>query len=292
MNLDSRTVAHQNVMWNGTCRYLDFEDQLRTTRLSGCDILTITPLAFEAWVQGGLSASDMVAKAADAGVELSHLDPLCRWAPEWRPDNVALDFMPFFEFTTDEFLRIAETLNCKSMTVLCSAPLGSVEPEQLMEPFADICRRADWLRVDLEFIPLWGLPDLAGAWEIVREVNAPNGGLMFDFWHFFRSTPDFELLKSIPAEKIHSVQACDALMTRGEGRTPLQDTLDDRLPLGWGEFRVDELFGLLADKGALNVVGPEYYSDKMAGLSPEQIAEVIDDTYWSRATPLGVTRSP
>jgi len=282
---------HRNVMWNGTCKYQDFEGQLRTTRLSGCDVLTMTPLDFHQRLASGLSASDMRHMAADAGVELAHLDPLCTWAPEWRPDNVPAEFMSFFETTTDEFLQIAEALGSTSMTVLCSAPLGSVEPEQLMEPFAEVCSRAEGLRVDLEFIPIWGLPDLAGAWEIVREVDAPNGGLMFDFWHFFRGGPDFELLESIPAEKIHSVQACDAPMTRGEGRTPLEDILDDRLPLGMGEFQVQEVLELLARKGALNFVGPEYYSDRMEGLSSEEIAAVIDETYWSRVIPLGVSKS-
>lgn len=282
---------NRNVMWNGTCRYQDFESQLKTTRLSGCDVLTMTPLDFHGLVASGLSPSDMLHMAADAGVELSHLDPLFTWAPEWRPDDVPAEFMPFFETTTDEFLQIAETLGCTSMTVVCSAPPGSIKPEQLMAPFAELCSRAAGLRVDLEFIPVWGLPDLASACEIVREVDAPNGGLTFDFWHFFRGGPDFALLESIPAEKIHAVQVCDAPMTRGEGRTALQDMMDDRLPLGMGEFRVQEVLELLAHKGALNFVGPEYYSDRMEGLSSEEIASVIDDTYWSRLTPLGVSRS-
>jgi sugar phosphate isomerase/epimerase len=213
------------------------------------------------------------------------------WAPKWQPDNVPDDFLAYFSTSVDDFLRIADQLACESLSAICTFPVGELSIDELVEPFAELCRRADGLRVDLEFVPIWGLPDLESAWRVVKEADAPNGGILFDFWHFFRSKPDVELLESIPTAKIHAVQACDAMLTRGEGRTQLQDCLEDRLPLGWGEFPVDDILRTLADKGALGRVGPEYFSSKMDGLSPSQVAENVDDTYWSRVGPLGVTRS-
>ncbi len=281
----------QSVMWNGTCNHLDLAGQLTTARLCGCDVLSITPLDFKKWKESGVSAKEMRRMAADCGVKISHMDPLSRWAPKWEPDNVAPEFLPFFALETVEFLRLAEELECESFTAICTFPYGAVSNQELVDAFAKLCRQASWLRVDLEFVPLWGLRDLATAWAVVREAEASNGGILLDFWHFFRCNPDFELLEQIPAEKIHAVQACDAKFKPDPGRTPLQDTLEDREPLGQGEFPFEKLLQVLARKGALARIGPEYFCKKLRGMSPEQLAQVVEETYWSRVSPLGVTRT-
>lgn len=191
----------QSIMWNGTCCHLDLAGQLATARLSGCNVLSITPLDFKKWKAGGLTAADMRRMGDDAGVRISHMDPLSRWAPQWIPDNVEPEFLPFFALETDEFLKLVKELECNSFTAICTFPYGAVSADALTEAFAALCRKADGLRVDLEFVPLWGLRDLATAWKVVEGAGAPNGGVMIDFWHFFRCNPDFELLERIPAHK-------------------------------------------------------------------------------------------
>lgn len=281
----------ENIMWNGTCNQLDYRGQLETAHLSGCDVLSITPVNYKKWRAEGMSIKDMRTMADDLGVRVSHLDPLATWAPEWEPDNVEKEFLPFFGMSVDEFLQCAEELECESFTAICTFPYGAVLIEELIESFAKLCRRAKGLRVDLEFVPLWGLRDLASAWKVVDAADAPNGGVMIDFWHFFRCNPDFDLLEQIPASKIHSVQACDARYQRAEGRTPLEDTLEDRLPLGEGEFPVDRILKVLAEKGALQRVGPEYFCKRLHRMSPAEIAEVVDKTYWTRVASFGVARA-
>ena len=227
-------MGHETVLWQATCRYLPIADQIRTARLCSCDILTVTPLDFRLWKASGNRISDLRAMASDNGVRLAHLDPMARWTGAWRADNIPEIFLPFLDFETSTFLDMAVELGAESFSTICTGSAGAVSIAEMTDDFADLCRRAGerGLRVDLEFIPIWGLKDLRSAWEIVREVNAPNGGIMFDFWHFMRGGPDFDLLRSIPGEKIHSVQVCDAQMTRGKGRTDLQDCLDDRVPVG------------------------------------------------------------
>ena len=68
--------------------------------------------------------------------------------------------------------------------------------DSLTERFAAICDRfADvGVAVHLEFTPLPPIGSLATAWEIVRGAGRPNGGILFDTWHFFRGQPDLELL--------------------------------------------------------------------------------------------------
>ena len=275
-------MGHETVLWQATCRYLPIADQIRTARLCSCDILTVTPLDFRLWREAGNTASDLRAIASDNGVRLDHLDPLARWTGAWRADNIPEKFLPFLDFETSTFLDMAVELGAESFSAICTGSAGAVSITEMTDDFADLCRRAAerGLRVDLEFIPIWGLKDLRSAWKIVREVNAPNGGIMFDFWHFMRGGPDFDLLRSIPPEKIHSVQVCDAEMTCGEGRTDLQDCLDDRVPVGEGVFPVERILDTLVEIDATQRIGPEYYSDRMEGLEPEEIAEVVARTYW------------
>lgn len=269
-------------MWQATCRYLPIEDQIRTARLCSCDVLTVTPLDFRLWQEAGNRIADLRALASDNGVRLAHLDPLARWTGEWRAANIPDKFLPFLDFETATFLDMAAELGAESFSAICTGAEGAVSIAEMTDDFADLCRAAAerGLRVDLEFIPIWGLKDLGSAWRIVREVDAPNGGIMFDFWHFMRGGADFDLLKAIPGEKIHSVQVCDAQMTRGKGRTDIQDCLDDRRPVGDGVFPVERILAALVEIDATQRIGPEYYSDRMQGLTPEEIAEVVAKTYW------------
>ena len=53
------------------------------------------------------------------------------------------------------------------------------------------------LDVHLEFVPMTVVSDIAIAWDMVRNADRPNGGMLFDTWHFFRGTPDFGVLAQV-----------------------------------------------------------------------------------------------
>ncbi|WP_396653150.1 sugar phosphate isomerase/epimerase family protein [Microbacterium sp. BE35] len=276
-------------MWEGTCRHLSFADQLVAARLSGCDVMSITPATYAEHLDRGLTTAEMRLMADDEGVRLTHLDPLATWAPAWRPPDATDDMVSALGTPVDGFLDIAETLGCESITAICSFSSGAVPLDEVTEAFTRLCERARGLRVDLEFIPIWGLPDLESAWQVVKDADQTNGGLLIDFWHFYRSHSSLSLLRSIPAEKIHSVQACDAALARRRGRSEWQDLLEDRTPLGQGQFPFGELLDALAQMDALSVAGPEYFSREMVGLTPAEVARVIDETYWPQLESRGVT---
>lgn len=284
-------MTYEHVLYGGTCWHLSFEEQLRLAQLSGFDVLTTTPADYRRLRdQEGLTGKDIRRRAADHDVRVTAMDPLTTWAPEWRPDN-ADEIIDLLATTPEEFFAIADDLELESFTACVSAPLGTVEIDSLYEPFAKLCAQAaeHGLRVDLEFQAQWGLPDLASGWQLVETTDAPNAGIMFDIWHFGRSRSDVELLKVIPAEKIHTVQLCDGRYERQPGRTDMQDLLEDRLLLGDGEFEADRLIELLHAKGALTRLGPEYFTGSLRELSTEQLAAVIEDNYWTRMDALGIT---
>ena len=165
--------------------------------------------------------------AADQGIKLTQMDPYCRWAAHWRPDNLDPSQFPldFFGFDGDDFFRIAEALQTDSMSAIVTCPKSQVSIDQLIEGYAETCDRAAGLgmRCDLEFIPFWGLQDLETAWTIVRTADRPNSGIVFDFWHYLRGRPDPALLDSIPGEKISTVQIADADAVLMAGRAMLDD---------------------------------------------------------------------
>src|SRR5262249_61387056 len=68
------------------------------------------------------------------------------------------------------------------------------------ESCARLCDRAreHGLLVHLEFLPWAGIPDLAMACEIVRGAARPNGGLLVDSWHLFRSGGEGPGLRAVP----------------------------------------------------------------------------------------------
>ncbi len=82
-----------------------------------------------------------------------------------------------------------------------------------VEGFATLCERAKAydIRVSIEHIPWYAIPDIDTAWEIVQESGATNGGICVDLMHWQRQRggPDFDRLRHIPGEHINYVQLTD-----------------------------------------------------------------------------------
>ena len=113
------------------------------------------------------------------------------------------------------------------------------------EKFAQLCDLAKplGLNVDLEYVPIAAVNDLAGAVKVLRAVNRSNAGLMIDTHHFHRALDKPEDLDALPREWFHFAHLCDAQgeipadraeMTRilreerlyvGEGGIPIADIL-------------------------------------------------------------------
>ena len=145
------------IMWVGTVRSLPLKEQLRASRLAGCDAISITPWHYCRWLADGITTKDMLLMADDEGVKLTQLDPYSRWATHWLPDNLdpAAFSLGFFGFDEDDFFRIGEALRVDSMSCIITCPESQVSIDQLIEGFARTCDRAAGLgwRCDLEFIP-------------------------------------------------------------------------------------------------------------------------------------------
>lgn len=282
----------RRIMWNGTVRALPLAEQLRAASLARCEGLSVTPSDYVQWLGGSMSTRDITAIAADMGVRILHLDPLVRWVDEWRPDFAPEQFSTDpIGFDTDDFLRIAAALQVESFTAWAGFPTGHYGRSQLIDTFGQLCRRAalEGLRCDLEFIPVFGIPDLATGWAIVDGAGAANSGIVLDLWHYMRGGRDDALLRSIPGEKITAVQLCDATSELPHGMSLIEDGLNNRRIPGEGDFPVIEIVELLRKAEALKNVGPEIFSPRFDQMSAEEIgrisAKILDDAIGERPAP-------
>lgn len=255
--------------------HLPLDGKLRATRLAGFAELSLMPLEVEKLFAAGIDAKEIRARAADAGVAITRLDPLNTWPRIWRPDNMDEAYIASVDTKPDRFFALCEALGCTHASLNATFPINSMPIAEITEHYANICRRAaeHGLYCDLEFIPLWGVPTLSMAREIVSGAGAKNGGLVFDVWHFVRSKSDIEVLKTIPGEMIHCVQLNDGPLELPPGVSIKDDCYDRKFP-GDGEFPNAEIISVLAASNGLNQVGPEVFSPTLASMSAEEVAEV------------------
>lgn len=122
-----------------------------------------------------------------------------------------------------ELARIFDGVDVKSYlpAMQVAAELGgravlssiwSGEREYYIEKFAELCELARplGLTVDLEYVPVAAVRDLAGAVDVLRTIDRPNAGLMVDMHHVHRARDDPSALDGLPLEWFHFAHLCDA----------------------------------------------------------------------------------
>jgi len=208
--------------------------------------------------ESGTTAEQIGRQAADLGLGLV-MDPVMNWYPDREPSPSR-----FAGVGTDDALRMCEALGVASLTVIATATSDVPVPE-LTEHFARVCdRAADFgAQVHLEFMPFTVVRNLRTAWDLVHGADRPNGGLVFDTWHFFRGEPEFDVLASIPGDRIFCVQLDDApAVPQG----PLREETSRRLLPGDGGLDLIAAIQALHRIGALRWVGPEVISPELAAM--------------------------
>lgn len=81
-----------------------------------------------------------------------------------------------------------------------------------IERFAELCDLAKplGLTVELEFVPIASVINLAGVLDVLHAVKRDNAGLMIDIHHFHRSKDKAEDLEAVPREWFRFLHLCDA----------------------------------------------------------------------------------
>jgi sugar phosphate isomerase/epimerase len=258
------------VLCSGTLRSdITFRERVAATVGGGFSAMSLWGRDYQAAREEGLGDPDIRLLLADHGLSVGELDPAWWWLPGASEIHIPrqLDQERIFRFAESELFDVAEAVGARSLNAV-DVFGGSWSLEEAAEAFAALCDRAAdrGLLVHLEFLPWSRIPDLATAWQVIAAADRPNGGLMLDAWHYFRSDPDSALLRSIPGASILGVQLCDAPATAEA--EPMYATLHERLLPGDGDFPLPLLLADLAATGATAPLGVEVFSDVLHALDP------------------------
>ena len=255
--------------------HLSFPDKIKATRLAGFTQMSIQPQEVLTLVGEGLSIADMKTIAADGGVEIGRLDPLCPWVPDWKPTNFGADYAAAHDIAPQVFFDLCDQIGCKYASLNATFPATRYTTAQITEFYAAICRQAaeHGVTCDLECIPMWGVVTLEQGRKIIEDSGVDNGGFVFDCTHFTRGGTSLATLAATPGDLIHVVQVCDGHVPLRQGVT-LEMECFERLWPGEGGFAIAAILDALNETGGLMQIGPEVFSAQMATKSAEEVARL------------------
>jgi sugar phosphate isomerase/epimerase len=263
----SQTKPKRRVMWAASVRTKTLTQRLEAAKLGQFDAMSVFPIDYKMWRDSGLSDQDIRKQIDDAGIKAAIVDPFVQWTPNFAiPDAYPKENVGFIDHTEEQVFAMANALGATQINLV--EGLGQKhERSALIEALGAVTERASkrGIALTLEPMPISSIFSLADGWDLVKAVNSPNLGLTFDTWHFWRSAPDHELLRTIPANKITEVQLADAKKVLNGDL--LNDLLHHRLLPGEGEFDLKTTVQTLRNMGAYNSVGPELFSDAMDKLT-------------------------
>jgi sugar phosphate isomerase/epimerase len=247
---------------------------LRAAEAGRFTAAAVSPLTIRQLLESGLDGAAIQAEAGRHGVRLAQLDGATGWAPARYAEHMPDALKARFDFSDIQVLDLAVTAGMDSVLAAGAFDPGTFPVEVLAACFAAFCDRAAdrGLRVELEFVPFWGIPDLATAWDIVHTADRANGTLMIDSWHLLKGSADpaaaVRLLAEIPGEKLTGLQLADALRTRHADTLYAEGRLR-RFP-GQGELALADLTRVLIAKSGLIRVGAEVFGQAIDDLTPEE----------------------
>lgn len=272
----------RRVMWAASVRTKSLDERLVAAKLGAFDAMSVFPIDYKGWRASGLSDQDIRGKIDAAGIKVATMDPFVQWTPNFAiPGGYPKESVAFIDHTEDQVFAMAQALQTNQIN--CVEGLGQRhEPQALIDALGAFNDRAikRGIKLTLEPMPISSIYSLADGWGIVKAINSPNLGLTFDTWHFWRATPDHDLLAAIPPDKIMEVQLADA--KKELNGDLLNDLLHHRLLPGDGDFDLKTTVDVLRKTGAYNSVGPELFSDAMDELGHAEAGRALGDnlTKW------------
>ncbi|HUH92558.1 MAG TPA: TIM barrel protein [Casimicrobiaceae bacterium] len=113
-----------------------------------------------------------------------------------------------------------------------------------LDKFAELCdlARPFGMTVDLEYVPIASVRNLAEAVEVLKTIQRDNAGLMIDMHHFHRARDNPGALDRLPRAWFHFAHLCDAPAAIPPDRDEMIRILREaRLDTGTGGIDIAEI---------------------------------------------------
>ena len=152
---------------------------------------------------------------------------------------------PGFDVKTyGAFFEVGAALNARHILVAGD----DADVARMTANFAALCDAAApyGLSCDLEPMPWCPVASVSDAARIVEGADRPNGAVLVDALHFFRSASALDDVKKLPRARLNYAQMCDGAVpgpTTTEGL--IHDARCERLLPGEGGFDLRALFAAL-----------------------------------------------
>jgi sugar phosphate isomerase/epimerase len=262
------------VLCSGTlARSVSFRERVDAAVAGGFAGISLWGRDYWSGRRDGLSDADMRALLDDHGLAVAEIDLAWWWLPGAADVHIpaALDTEELFAYDEAEVFRIANVVGARSVNAI-DVFGGSWSVDDAAAAFAGICDRAadHGLAVHIEFLPWSRIPDISAAWEIVRRADRPNGGVLIDAWHFFRSGGHDAALGAVPGDRVLGIQLDDG-PAQPERDLPTASLHDRQLP-GDGALDLAGLVQGLREIRAVAPIGVEVFSDELHALDPLEAA--------------------
>lgn len=204
-------------------------------------------------------------------------DRIAAWAGRVRVLEGATGFTrgatPRFADEVEALIDLAVRLGAPTIAT-CSLRAQIEDFAAAAEGLAALGEAAGRADVDLclEFLPWTAIAQLSSAWALVQQAGLDNIGLVLDTWHFHRQPggPDYDLLETIPGDRVRYVQISDA--AAAPDADMMTEALTRRLLPGDGVIDFDHVRSSLDAIGAEPIYATEVYNTSLAQTGAHDMA--------------------
>jgi sugar phosphate isomerase/epimerase len=252
-------------------RFLPFEERVRAAAEAGFAALGFYVGDYQRLRALGTSDADLRAVLNAHGMRVVELEALRGWSASGEGEHR-------YRQDEDAVFRMNDALGPADSIQVIGSYEGSLD--QAAQAFAGLCDRlaSQGLAAAVEFLPeMTNIPDAATAMSIVTAADRPNGGLCVDSWHHFRGANDDQMLASVPAERVLTVQIDDGPRHRIDPDYYTDCTHYRQLP-GQGAFDLVHFLRLLGEMGVRRPLSVEVMSDGLHSQSPGSVARQLAES--------------
>ncbi|WP_210583316.1 sugar phosphate isomerase/epimerase [Streptomyces sp. GESEQ-35] len=245
-------------------RLCGFEERVRVASAAGFTGIGLRLSDYADARDEGLQDADLVSMLNTYGLTVTEMEASWDWVAANAQAGRRRDE------TQENLLHAARALGCRRINL---ASFFHHSLHDIVDAFTNLCEAgaAQQIGFGLEFLPYAQISHLTFCQQIIEDVAAPNGKMLLDTWHFFRSGSQLEQLRKIDPALITAVQINDVLPV------PTNDLKHEsrhqrRLP-GEGTGQLTELLSVLRGIGFDGEVTVEVFSDVLDEAAPARAAE-------------------